>query len=197
MAVRGVWGTSGLLEPGKDCGLGSEQDWAFAGCGEARHRLTDVNCITLAAVRTDWTVGEEGAWGQSGAGIQVAVTVALGQGGSRGGGERFGFGICFEGNSNAISSWNCGEASPRVGACIWGLHGFYGQRLLGTGSPALERRACSFHPPCSPSSRERDAGRCPVSGDVAVHREMSRHSLVTPKQRPTPTFTHSKSPSFL
>lgn len=55
MVVRGVWGTSGLLEPGKDCGLGSEQDWAFAGCGEARHRLTDVNCITLAAVRTDWT----------------------------------------------------------------------------------------------------------------------------------------------
>lgn len=60
MAVRGVWGTSGLLEPGKDCGLGSEQDWAFAGCGEARHRLTDVNCITLAAVRTDWTGGGGG-----------------------------------------------------------------------------------------------------------------------------------------
>lgn len=53
-AVRGVWGTARLPEPGKGCGLGSEHHWAFAGCGEGRHGLTDVNCITLAAVRTDW-----------------------------------------------------------------------------------------------------------------------------------------------
>lgn len=74
-----------------------------------------------------------------------------------------------------------------------GLHRFYGQWLLSTGSLALERRAPSFRPPFTPSSRERDAGRC---GVVDVQREMSRHSLVTPKQRRAPTFIHSKSPSF-
>lgn len=47
--------------------------------------------------------------GRSEVGTQVEVmVVALGQDSSSGGGKGDGFG-CFEGNSNAISSWNSGE----------------------------------------------------------------------------------------
>lgn len=84
------------------------------------------------------------------------------------------------------------ELAPMFGA----FTDFYGQRLLSIES-ALKRRArtSSVPPPSHLRGREIQLAALSVCV-VTVQRERGSHSLVIPKQRGTPSFIHSKSPTF-